>query len=428
MSLPGEVRNIIWGFCIQGSNTEIYPRRVAAHETIRRSTLDNRTYTDRNGTDGALLPLLRVSRQVYREVAPIYYDRTFSFPMGTARVSLRHIGLVNACLFLTDRPAVSLASVTSLRIDLAAYESEADQMLATIEEGDGAECVTGLLQLMGKMESLKHVDLSFSGWPPDMRTEPWDFEVPANARPVKERNTGPKEYPWLELLRNLRRMNRVRLRVTASLGEGEATAFGDYAPHMARVVYFIRVVRNSILRQGERLGNTLIHVRTRHGFEHDQDRMRSQWREVVVECDTEYHARTNTHIDHYERPQRDMSDDRVGGPDAYTGSDDGSQDSLLSRKEWLEELGEDILPVEELGVIEVVDAPQAAEAQGVVQVQNPVQSQSQATAGEDVTMEEDFDQYVGAAPPDDEAGIDSSDLQGEEMDYDMEMAPSGSNP
>ncbi|KUI72254.1 hypothetical protein VM1G_07443 [Cytospora mali] len=429
MSLPGEVRNIIWGFCMEGSDTDIYPRRVAANETIRRSTLDNRTYTDRHGTDGSLLRLLRVSRQVYQEVAPIYYDRTFSFPMGTARVSLRHIGLINAYLFLTDRPADSLASITGLRIDLTAYESEADQMFATIEEGDGAQCITGLLQLMGNMESLGRIDLSFSGWPPDMRTEPWDFEVPANARPMNERNTGPREYPWLELLRNLQRMNRVRIRVTASLGDGEATAFGDYDPHMARVVCFIRAVRNSILRQGERLGNTFIHVRTRHGFEHDQDRMRSQWRELVVECDTEYRARTDTHIDHYERPQRDMSDDRVGGPDAYTGSDDGSQDSLLSRKEWLADLGDDIPLVEEARVMEMVDSPQAAGAQGEAQVQDPAHAQSQETAGEDVTMEEeDFDQYVGAAPPDDEAGLDSSDLQGEEMDYEMGSDPSGNNP
>lgn len=67
--------------------------------------------------------------------------------------------------------------------------------------------------------------------------------------------------PWIRGLRGLRRMGRVALHVEVNLGEDQAGSAVDYTrEQVRRVVYFVRAVRNSILREGDRLGNDLIHV------------------------------------------------------------------------------------------------------------------------------------------------------------------------
>ncbi|KAK7745798.1 hypothetical protein SLS53_002515 [Cytospora paraplurivora] len=150
--------------------------------------------------------------------------------------------------------------------------------------------------------------------------------------------------PWIRALRGLRRMGRVGLHVEVNLGEDQAGSADDYTrEQVRRVVYFVRAVRNSILREGDRLGNNMIHV----FFPHARDAeaiARLPSRNMVVECDTEYveergalGALRDVHLDHVHRQRVELflpDDDDLFPPVDYSDSDDGSRDSLNSHRSW----------------------------------------------------------------------------------------------
>ncbi|ROV92243.1 hypothetical protein VPNG_09662 [Cytospora leucostoma] len=357
-NLPGEVRNMIWSRYLDGVPTLFGAHPVqglvgaGSHRTAHDSLFPNHaeetdviTYThDSRGWPPVELGppqelyLLRAARQINQEVSTLYYGQMLTFNAAGPRETYCHAGLLTAHAFLTDRRPETLPLIRALRINMTQSMGEGDQMLADICGLHTPGVMVQLVGLIAQLPALQRLDLIFTGWPPDMRMHPWN-NVPPTEFPERMSDDALVGSPWIRALRGLRRIDRVGLHVEANLGEDQAGSSDDYTrEHVRRVVYFVRAVRNSILREGGRLRNDMIHVFFPHA--RDVDIVAN----LVVECDTEYveergafSALRDIHLDYVHRQRAELFDpdpEDQFPPLDYSDSDDGSRDSLNSHDSW----------------------------------------------------------------------------------------------
>ncbi|KAF4302391.1 hypothetical protein GTA08_BOTSDO10404 [Botryosphaeria dothidea] len=274
LNLPRELRDIVYGYMmirkritvtvgycwadkakgnkkrfdlrVRERRRTAYQRTLAAGEQY--ASYEEMKYGRRKAWNYPNLNIFLTNRQIYDEASAVYYGKnTFEFP---AAGRTNKVLSVQAChAFLQDRPPRSLGRIKSLEliIDNPSYGRECAAWL----DGD---VLVPLVEFIRDELDLDRLSLIIEGWPPEMRSSPWDWMGKCNFNSDKPRK-------WVGALARLNNLKSLSLTF-------EAHPEGD----PQRIVACARFLRSQMLNNGALLGSRNIHAYERH--------CSTQWRQI----------------------------------------------------------------------------------------------------------------------------------------------------
>lgn len=325
--------------------------------SIFKPTTDGRQRTFTYGSsraaqeDNDSINIFLANRQIYEEASSAYYSKNAFYFVGVSADEAMPVqeafATRVALAFLCDRPEMSLRKIN--HIGLSIESCEHIQLGAAL---DGTTMVA-LCHLISQSMQLKHLDLEFSGTPPDVRGTPWNWDT---MDPDGNDQTRPRK--WLGALLTIKNLTKLDVAV-------EYYAEDPENEDGAQEIAFVRFLRSRLLRNGQRLGKDNIALYFRHGItwlwneEHQCfASSRNRARIISVECaDDEYgnsrlepaerrgprvcrrEAESSTTKDqhgHEIDPIEDGWSDEVEVD--WDGSDGGSNDSLIDFQDRISSL------------------------------------------------------------------------------------------
>lgn len=215
-----------------------YERTLAAG--MQYASYEERKRGSRRNHNCPNLNIFLTCRQVYDETSSVYYKQNlfyFDFAGRTNEVLSVQAGHA----FLLDRPPRSLQRLRSIKLTIG--NPSLGRPAASWLDGD---VVVPLVNFMRDNLSLDYFFLDVQGWPPDMRSAPWDWlgtEPDTNGNPRK----------WVGAFARLDNLKSLEITLTAS-DDGDC----------GRLVACAAFLRSSMLINGAALGTKNIHAYHRH--------------------------------------------------------------------------------------------------------------------------------------------------------------------
>ncbi|KAL1623573.1 hypothetical protein SLS56_008277 [Neofusicoccum ribis] len=306
LDLPRELRDVIyeqmlvrdriaikpgypWGDKAKGNpgrfDLRARERQRTMYALTRTDSLKFRSYEERKEGSRSYktwpnLNIFLTNRQVYDESSSIYYEKnTFAF-VGTY-IQANEVLSVSAChAFLQDRPHLALQRLRSIHLEI--NSSAVSHAAADVLDGD---LVVPLVEFIKDNLSLNCFSLRMDGWPPDMRSVPWDW----NGRCVGFPGSPTKWLGAFAMLDNLKSLS-IKLIASADPKDGDCNSLITCASFL----------RSKMLRNGASLGTERIHAYRRHHrsryYEYDGKPVdiwqRHPCRVYVVECFDNEHGKS----------------------------------------------------------------------------------------------------------------------------------------
>ncbi|KAL0264920.1 hypothetical protein SLS55_000874 [Diplodia seriata] len=208
---------------------------------IRRTTFLNPparywSYDDPHLTDvepSGNVNVFLSNRQIYQEASAVYYKNNFCFMDEFS---------VPACYtFLMDRTPHALKHLKHITLHITAWYDG-----ASMGSEMNSQDMFDLVGFINRNLSLKSLSLELQGWPPDVRSATWDWLTPGCL-------FAQYKMSWIGALLELQPVPNLSIAISA-----------EHRGPPGRLAAFIRLLRSSLLQNGERLGSRNIKAYTRH--------------------------------------------------------------------------------------------------------------------------------------------------------------------
>lgn len=224
----------------------IYERPIATRilAGMHYASYEERKGGSRRNDNCPNLNIFLTCRQVYGESSDVYYKKNlFSFCFARRASEVLSVQACHA--FLSDRPLQSLQRLRSIKLTIHSPYSRRPAGYPAASWLDGDAVVT-LVNFMRDNLCLDCFSLDVQGWPPDMRSAPWDW---SGAEP--DTYEGPRK--WIGAFARLTNLKSLEITLTAS-DDGDC----------GRLVTCAAFLRSSMLINGAALETKNIHAYHRH--------------------------------------------------------------------------------------------------------------------------------------------------------------------
>lgn len=368
LDLPRELRDIIYEFALVAQdNIQIravgVSRRPAAEDydlptcqRLFRSRLVHRLHSTFGVTyelnpqdgqqEGLNLQTFQLSKQVHREASKIFYgSNTFEFcPHGDLKEN--EFSNLVGYLFLSDRPPLALANIQSLSLILG-HDTSIPAFF--LDSQSRYMCQQELVHVIRMNLQLKSLSLTFLGWPPDIRTCPWNWKRPSNNPSDMEIMPGQVYSLIVDELCHVQKLTQLSLSIENWSSK----------ERINRLIAFVELVRPRLLLNGDKLGVRNITVTKRHVLKRKpgtdvQETLRTRHRLLTITCDDNSKGKSladplPSRVSHGNEARMRLREEMKAELTAqsysdwlsmeyesrdYTASDGGSQDSLITLGEW----------------------------------------------------------------------------------------------